>query len=121
MRGIVPDAVLDRPKMGFGVPLGRWFRHELRDLPSEILLDSRSLARGYFQRSELERLIDDHRAGLANNGTSLWVLMQLEMWHREVVEGPPERLAPENGKTHSSTRWDSRPPTSTAAQLGGRS
>ena len=42
MRGVVPDAILDRPKMGFGVPLERWFREELRELPSEILLDPRA-------------------------------------------------------------------------------
>lgn len=118
MRGVLPDAVLDRPKMGFGVPLGQWFRNELRELPAQVLLDSRSLARGYFQRSELERLIHQHRAGLRDNATSLWVLMQLEMWHREVVDAPAGRIAPESGGTVRSTRCDPRSLTSTGSELG---
>jgi asparagine synthase (glutamine-hydrolysing) len=86
MRGRLPDAILDRPKMGFGVPLARWFREELRDLPAEHLLDPGSLSRGYFRRSELERIIADHRDGVTDNSLRIWVLLQFEMWHREVVE-----------------------------------
>jgi asparagine synthase (glutamine-hydrolysing) len=87
----VPDEVLDREKMGFGVPLSRWFRAELRDLPKEVLLDPRTLARGYFSRDRVERLIDDHVAGNTDNSLRIWVLLQLEMWHREVLEAPPPR------------------------------
>ena len=47
--------------MGFGVPLARWFRGELRELPTDVLLDPRSLARGYFRRDEIECLIREHR------------------------------------------------------------
>jgi asparagine synthase (glutamine-hydrolysing) len=92
LRGILPDEILDRPKMGFGVPLDRWFREELRELPSEILLDADSLDRGYFRRSAVERLIREHREGTADNATRIWVLLQLEMWHREVVGAPPAPL-----------------------------
>ena len=53
LRGHVPDEILDRRKMGFGVPLGRWFREDLRDLPAEILLDRLSLDRGYFRPNEV--------------------------------------------------------------------
>ena len=52
-----------RQKMGFAVPLARWFRGELRDLPADVLLDRRSLDRGYFRRSEIECLIREHRRG----------------------------------------------------------
>jgi len=86
MRGVLPDEVLDRPKMGFGVPLGRWFRTDLRHLPGEVLLDPQAIARGYFERREVERLIAEHQLGRADHSLKLWVLLQLEMWHREVVE-----------------------------------
>ncbi|MDX6581822.1 MAG: hypothetical protein QOI10_1006 [Solirubrobacterales bacterium] len=86
MRGRLPDAILDRPKMGFGVPLARWFREDLRDLPAEHLLDPGCLSRGYFRRSELERIIGEHRDGVTDNSLRIWVLLQFEMWHREVVE-----------------------------------
>jgi asparagine synthase (glutamine-hydrolysing) len=88
LRGWIPDEILERSKMGFGVPLGRWFREDLRDLPPDVLLDDRTLARGYFRRSEVEGLIDEHRAGMADHSARLWLLLQLEMWHREVVEAP---------------------------------
>lgn len=90
MRGVLPDEVLDRPKMGFVVPLRRWFREELRSLPEDVLLDRRSVERGLFRRPEVERLIREHRQGV-DHATRLWVLLQLELWHRHVVESPVER------------------------------
>jgi len=89
LRGVVPDEILERPKMGFGVPLARWFREDLRQLPEDVLLDPRSLERGYFRRAELESLIREHRDGAGDHSLRLWVLLQLEMWQREVVEAPP--------------------------------
>jgi len=86
LRGEVPDEILDRPKMGFGVPLARWFREDLRTLPSDVLLDREATQRGYLRRQEVERLITDHRAGNADHSLRLWVLLQLEMWHREVLD-----------------------------------
>jgi asparagine synthase (glutamine-hydrolysing) len=87
---VLPAEILDRPKMGFGVPLTAWFREELRDLPAEVLLDPRSLGRGYFRRAEIECLIGEHRAHVADHSLRLWVLLQLEMWHREVLEAPAQ-------------------------------
>jgi asparagine synthase (glutamine-hydrolysing) len=89
LRGRIPDAILDRPKMGFGVPLGRWFREDLRSLPADVLLDPRTLGRGYFREQELAALIEDHRSGVADNSARLWSLLQLELWHREVVDARP--------------------------------
>jgi asparagine synthase (glutamine-hydrolysing) len=86
LRGVVPDEILDRPKMGFGVPLARWFREDLRQLPEDVLLDPRTLDRGYFRPGEVEGLVREHQAGAADHSLRLWVLLQPEMWHREVVE-----------------------------------
>jgi asparagine synthase (glutamine-hydrolysing) len=88
LRPILPSEILDRPKQGFGVPLGRWFREEHRELPAEVLLDRRSLDRGYFRRDQIEYLIQEHRDHVANHSARLWTLLQLEMWHREVLEAP---------------------------------
>jgi asparagine synthase (glutamine-hydrolysing) len=89
LRRRLPASILDRPKMGFGVPLARWFREDLRELPGEILLDPGSRARGYFRPGRIERLITEHTSGLADHALKLWVLVQLEMWHREVLHAPP--------------------------------
>jgi asparagine synthase (glutamine-hydrolysing) len=88
LRRVLPHEILERPKMGFGVPLTRWFRDELRELPQEILLDPRALGRGYFRRGEIEDLIREHREHIADHSARLWTLLQLELWHREVVEPP---------------------------------
>jgi asparagine synthase (glutamine-hydrolysing) len=87
-RGILPDEVLDRPKMGFGVPLAGWFRNELRDLPAERLLDPAASNRGYFEPQAVERLIGEHQNGQADHSLRLWTLLQLETWHTEVLEAP---------------------------------
>jgi asparagine synthase (glutamine-hydrolysing) len=94
LRGIVPDAVLDRPKMGFGVPLTHWFRDELRDLPSAVLLDTAARSQQYVKREAIESLIDEHQAGKADHSLSIWTLLQLEHWHREVLEAPVAGDAP---------------------------
>ncbi|HKP91735.1 MAG TPA: asparagine synthase (glutamine-hydrolyzing) [Thermoleophilaceae bacterium] len=88
LRDRVPREILERPKMGFGVPLARWFRDELRDLPSDVLLDPRAIERGYFRKKEIERLIHEHQNAQGDHSQRLWALLQLEMWHREVVEAP---------------------------------
>jgi asparagine synthase (glutamine-hydrolysing) len=91
---VLPNEILTRPKMGFGVPLARWFRDELRELPSDILLDRRALDRGYFRRAEIECLIREHQTAVADHSLRLWVLVQLEMWHREVLEAAVGDAAP---------------------------
>lgn len=88
MRDILPGEILARSKMGFGVPLLHWFRHELRDLPREVLLSADSRVRAYVKPTAIQHMIDEHQNGVADHSLRLWVLLQLEMWHREVAESP---------------------------------
>jgi asparagine synthase (glutamine-hydrolysing) len=88
VRPWLPGDVIDRPKMGFGVPLAEWFRGPLRDLPAEILLDPRSTERGWFEPAEVRRLIDTHVSGQFDNAYKLWALLQLELWLRTYVDSP---------------------------------
>ena len=83
---LLPRSLLTRPKMGFGVPLGHWFRHELRDFVREVLLDPSSLSRGYFQEAAVRRLIDEHTAGVFDHGSRLWSLLVFELWQRQWVD-----------------------------------
>ena len=89
LRGVLPDEILDRSKMGFGVPLSRWFREELRDLPAEILLGRDARVHTYVKREAIAHMISEHHAGCADHSSRLWTLLQLEFWYREVVESPP--------------------------------
>jgi asparagine synthase (glutamine-hydrolysing) len=87
-RGILPDEILDGRKMGFAVPLGDWFRGELRDYSREVLLDQRCLGRGYFARPFLESMLDEHASGRRDRSAQIWTTLMLELWHREFVDRP---------------------------------
>jgi asparagine synthase (glutamine-hydrolysing) len=80
----LPPEVAGRGKRGFGVPLGRWFRGDLRELTHDVLRNDR----GWFRGDELQRLIGEHEAGRADHGHRLWCLLMLELWLREHVEAP---------------------------------
>ena len=87
----LPEPILRRGKRGFGVPVSRWFRVELRDLAGDILLDARARQRGLFAPGAVEELLDDHATGRADHGPRLWSLVMLELWQRFYVESerPP--------------------------------
>jgi asparagine synthase (glutamine-hydrolysing) len=87
---ILPEPVLSRRKMGFGVPIDHWLRHELKDLAYETLLAPRAAARGYFRQETVRRLLDEHAAGRANWHYPLWTLLMLEQWHRTYIDGDGE-------------------------------
>ena len=82
----LPEPILTRKKMGFGVPLSRWFRNELKDYMYEILLDQRTLNRGYFKRDGVERLLNDHIAARYDHSSKIWALLFLEMWFRVFID-----------------------------------
>jgi asparagine synthase (glutamine-hydrolysing) len=82
--GIVPRAVLDRPKMGFATPMAAWLRGALRPLATELLTDRGSLAAERGELALVRRLLAEHRAGL-DRTAELWALASLELWRREVA------------------------------------
>jgi asparagine synthase (glutamine-hydrolysing) len=87
LRDWLPDEILDRPKQGFSVPVGDWFRHELRDLVSGVLLDPKAVARGYFRPEAIRTMLDRHSRGASQETKPLWALFMFELWHREFVDG----------------------------------
>ena len=92
--GLLPDDVIHRPKHGFGVPVGRWFREGLRDYARDILLDPVTLRRGYFHETALETLLDEHTSGSRNHGQRIWTLLTFEWWHRLFID-PSTPTAPQ--------------------------
>ena len=83
---LLPPAIRTRPKMGFGVPLDRWFRGPLRDPLAEVLLDPRTIARNLFRPDAVRTLIDDHHAGRRDHAYRLWALLMLELWFRHHLD-----------------------------------
>lgn len=88
LRGDVPDAVLDKPKKGFAIPLGRWFRGPLEPLLKDVLLSERSRQRGIFEPRAVDALIRRNEAG-APLDLQLWTLLSFELWCRAFLDAPP--------------------------------
>ncbi len=86
LRDVVPREILTRRKMGFPVPVGRWFRGGFWPVVREFVLGPRALERGLFQPAFLRHLADEHRAGAAEHGARLWLLVNLEIWQRIFVD-----------------------------------
>ena len=85
----LPEEILKKKKHGFGLPTGDWLRHHsgFRSLAHSLLLDTRSLQRGYFQRSAIERLLKMHdEESSSYYGSHIWSLMMLELWHRNHID-----------------------------------
>lgn len=87
LRDVLPENILKRPKMGFCVPLERWFRKDLREMAYDVLLAPCAMQRGYFRPQEVARLLDSHCRGEADHAKYLWDLLVLELWHRTFIDG----------------------------------
>jgi asparagine synthase (glutamine-hydrolysing) len=86
MKGILPEPILTRSKMGFPVPLGTWFRSTFQPIIKEYVLGERALSRGIFNREYVQRLVAEHERG-ANHSERLWMLVNFEMWQRQFLDG----------------------------------
>ncbi len=82
----LPQEVLYRRKMGFAVPLARWFRGPLRGRVREALLGERLAGTGFFDRDYLRHLVDQHQSGVRDYSSSLWALLMFDAFLRNVVE-----------------------------------
>ena len=86
---LLPKPIRTRRKMGFGVPVGRWFQQELKQELRDILLDQSSLERGLFRPDAIHNLITEHLEGRREHGHQLWSLVMLELWFRNHLDGSP--------------------------------
>ena len=83
---LLPASIQTRRKMGFGVPLDHWFRHSLRSLLADTLLDQKCLDRGYFNPSAVRSLVDEHLSLKWDHSARLWLLLVFELWHQRFVD-----------------------------------
>jgi asparagine synthase (glutamine-hydrolysing) len=86
----LPAALITRPKQGFGFPLAHWMRGELRPVLREVVRTSRFVAAGLFQRDCMARLVEEHVDGIRDHNFRLWILLNLEVWHRLFIDGEPQ-------------------------------
>jgi len=82
----VPREVLYRPKQGFAMPLVHWMKNELRELIMTVLLEPRTLQRGYFEPRAVRLLLEEHFRGKRDHSGRIWRLLMFELWHRNYLE-----------------------------------
>ena len=85
---LLPAATLAKRKQGFAIPKDRWFQTTLRPFAQEVLLDRRTLARGYFRKDTVARLLEHHATGRRDYSAWIWSLIVLELWCRTFVDAP---------------------------------
>jgi asparagine synthase (glutamine-hydrolysing) len=87
MKGLLPEPILTRSKMGFPVPLGAWFRGPFRHRVDEFVLSDRSLSRGLFRPDFVRGLVARHQSGAEDHAERLWMLINFEIWQRQFIDG----------------------------------
>jgi asparagine synthase (glutamine-hydrolysing) len=93
LRGYVPEKVIDRPKTGFGVPLGEWLRGPLRPWAEELLAPARLADEEYFRPEPVQRMWCEHQAGRRDWGYHLWDVLMFQSW-LEAAGVPTQAVEP---------------------------
>jgi asparagine synthase (glutamine-hydrolysing) len=91
MRGVLPDAIIDRPKKGFPSPIASWLRGPLRQFPRDHLLAQNSACSNYLDRGAVTRVVEEHDQGRTDRSQEIWTLLVFEMWHRQFIDNRAER------------------------------
>ncbi len=81
-QGLIPDPIWTRPKMGFGVPIAKWFKGPLREKTESLLLSSDARCHQYLRSDAIKGLVERHMSGTSNEAYRLWSLLMLEAWLR---------------------------------------
>lgn len=87
MKGVLPEAILSRSKMGFPVPIGAWFRGAYKHVIDEYVLSERAHSRGIFNADLVRELVTRHQSGGENHDERLWALVNFEIWQRQFFDG----------------------------------
>jgi asparagine synthase (glutamine-hydrolysing) len=72
--------------MGFGVPVGKWFRGEMKDFVRGVLLSEKALERGIVKGEMLEQYVNEHTSGTRDHAFQIWTLLMLELWFQKFID-----------------------------------
>jgi len=109
IRGLLPEEILSRRKMGFPVPFADWTRNRWQPVVREVLLDRRTRERGFLNANAVERLLDAHREGTVNGADAIWALTNFELWFRTFIDGEGVQTLPCPSRNSGLGTWDSCP------------
>ncbi|MBL7131088.1 MAG: asparagine synthase (glutamine-hydrolyzing) [Candidatus Omnitrophica bacterium] len=83
---ILPKQIIYRRKMGFGIPIGKWFRNEMKEFVQDILLDNVLSNRGYFKKDAIAAMLEEHISGRLDHTFRIWALLNFKLWHRRFID-----------------------------------
>jgi len=83
---LVPKEVVYRRKMGFGVPVGKWFRGEMKEFVREVLLSQKAMGRGIIRPEMTEKYVNEHTNGERDHAFQIWTLLMLELWFQRFID-----------------------------------
>ncbi len=83
MQNVLPPAILNRPKVGFRVPINEWFRGPMRGFVRELIEAPGSFARTLCDRGTIDRTLAEHESGRQNHEKLIWILVNLELFQRQ--------------------------------------
>jgi asparagine synthase (glutamine-hydrolysing) len=86
VRGLIPDAVIDRPKEGFVLPIDNWLLNGMRPFVDELLAPDRLVLHGLVRFEAIGQLLKEHYAKSANHGPRIWNLMMFQKWWESYFE-----------------------------------
>jgi asparagine synthase (glutamine-hydrolysing) len=102
MAPLLPPGIAEKKKQGFSPPYQSWYKGPTMDYIREILLDPRSLERGYFRPPFVRRVLEEHVQGRVNHRLLIWSLLSFEWWNRLFIDGEgPARHASWHAATSS--------------------
>jgi len=85
IRHLLPEKILTRKKMGFGVPIGLWLKSELKDIAQQTLFQTKLTQSGYFNLDFIRWMWNQHQRGISNFTSHLWALLMFELWHQRFI------------------------------------
>jgi len=88
MRGALPDAILRRPKTGFGAPVRQWMRRDLREMTCDLLSPTSLRSAGWFSPSAVAALRARFESGQEDHGYSVWALLMVQLWRETFLRRP---------------------------------
>ncbi len=88
-KDLLPSDIIHRRKHGFDVPVGEWFKHELRDVIEDVCSESTTNRRGLFDPRQVRQVIMDHQDRRRDYNNQLWIFLSLELWQRQYLDSPP--------------------------------
>jgi asparagine synthase (glutamine-hydrolysing) len=103
VKDLLPHSILYRPKLGFPTPWSGWLSGPQLDSIESMLLEPRSMDRGFFKRDAIECLFNEHRSKSHDHYDRIWRLLNLELWHRVCLEGESHEFAMQERSANLAT------------------